>query len=324
MSFRSKLHIKYWVVLSDLSAVIYHKTDETKAVKILKENSFRLSTWLGTASDRPKGVEQLWFFSTSTRPGAYRKGSSGVVFVLDGAKLNKKYAGSPFDYWGEEWQKAAKNNGHGDDYDEAEERIFSDTPTIPEASDYIKEIHADWWMPDNEYKAHAYKRHRELTKLAKQHGIPLYWYGAAKQLDTLPKGEAKKFSDFPAGPSMTSEQLEQETKWGRISDYRVKKWNALLSIQPAKSIKDIPKNVREYLSGWGDGHLGFEADIHNATKGMKDDEMRFIYKLDTQMKREKTKSFKDFYWKMMENLRALERQETALLPRESVRYGAGT
>jgi len=152
--FIHNVHAKY-LVLSDLSAILYHKTEESKAIKILKENKFRLSTWLGTAADRPKDVEQLWFFSTSTKPGAYKRGYSGVVFVLDGAKLNKKYAGSPFDYWGQDMREVAKNNGR--DLDEAEERIFSDTPIIPNASDYIKEIHADWWMPDNQYPRLAWE-----------------------------------------------------------------------------------------------------------------------------------------------------------------------
>ena len=311
MRFVKKVRAMNTVVVAKLSAILYHKTTESAAIKILKENQIRLSTWLGGQSDKPKDGKEhhVWYLSTSHRPGAYKKDSSGVVIVLDGAKLDQKYEGEPFDYWGEEWRDAAKKNGNANDYDEAEERVFSDHPTIKPASDYIKEIHTDWYMNDGPYAAHAYKRHRQLTLFAKRLGIPIYWYEDQKSLDTLPKDKAKKFSDFAAGPSMTETDLQDEHRFsGKGSAYSVSRWKALLSIEPAKSMKDVPKNVRKYLSDYSDGHSTFEADIHNASKNMKEDELRFIYKLQTQMKRAGVKTVKEFYWKMMDKLRQLEKK----------------
>lgn len=305
-------------VRAKLSAVLYHKTTESNAIKILKENQFRLSTWLGGVADRPKDKDHIWYFSTSYKPGAYHKESSGVVFVLNGEKLDRHYSGEPFDYWGPEWKEIAEKSNR--DLDEAEERIFSDEPTIP-AADYIDEIHADWFMPNNEYAANAYKRHRELTKLAKQHGIKLYWYDDEKKLDTLPKAQAKKFSDFPPGPAMTQQALDDEGRWSSSSPYTVKKWTTLLSIEPAKSLKDIPKDVRKYLSGYTDGHMGFESDIHSASKNSKADVLRFVYKLQGQMKRVGAKTVKEFYWKMMDKLHKLEKQERNAPQRSSLLTG---
>jgi len=252
--------------------------------------------------DKPKETEHLWFMSTSTRPGAYKRGS--VVLVLDGAELNKKYEGSPFDYWGEEWREAAKRNNQGDDFEEAEERIFSDIPTIPNASKFIQEIHAHWWMPDSRAAEHAFKRHRNLALIAKQRKIPLYWYEDEQDLNTLPKERAKKFSDFPAGPTMSDKERQSSRDTG-ASPYSFNRWNALLSVEPAKTYKDLPKDYGKYLSRYSDGHLGFEAGIHNATKNMKSGEMRFVYKLVGQMKRVGAKTFKEFYWKMMDKIKKL-------------------
>lgn len=295
-------------ITSDLSKTLYHRTEEDRAIKVLKENMFRLSTWLGTMMDKPKDAEHLWFMSTATRPDAYKRGN--VVFVLDGEELNKRYHGSPFDYWGEEWRDAAKrNNRDSSDFDEAEERIYSDSPTIPNASKYIKEIHAEWWMPDEGWRAqHAFKRHRNLALFAKRHQIPLYWYEDNKDLDTLSKDKAKRFSDFPAGPSMSDEERSSFKDRG-MSAYSYKKWRALLSVEPARTYKDLPDDYRKYLSTSSDGHLGFEADIHNATKNMRAEEMRFIYKLASQMKRVGAKTFKEFYGVMMDKIRRLHLED---------------
>lgn len=65
-------------VIAGLSSVLYHKTGEDSAIKILKENKFRLSTWLG-GSGADKSSDHLWFLSTSTRAGAYKKGGGGVI-----------------------------------------------------------------------------------------------------------------------------------------------------------------------------------------------------------------------------------------------------
>ena len=281
------------------SSPLYHRTEEDRAIKILKENKIRMSTWLGTGSDKASGKDQMWFFSTSTRPDAYRTDSSGVVFVLDGNKLRQNYETSPFDYW----QKTGRNQ---EESDEAEERVFSDSPVMTNASQFVTELHAHWWMSDDtSVAAHAYKRHRELALLAKQHHIPLFWYSDLKKMSVLDKSAAKSFSDFPKSQSLTHNDLTERRSGA--SEYFIKRWTSLLSLQPAKTMADVPNDIRKYLSGYSDGHLSFQADIHNATKNMSDDKMRYVYKLQTQMKLAGTSAFKEFYWKMMDKLGQLEK-----------------
>jgi len=112
------------------------------------------------------------------------------------------------------------------------------------------------------------------------------------------------------GPKMSEEERSSFKDRG-VSSYTYKMWNALLSVEPAKAYKDLPKDYREYLSRYSDGHLGFEAAIHNATKNMKTEEMRYIYKLASQMKRTGTKTFKEFYWKMLDKVSKMYKESQA-------------
>jgi len=290
MPFLRKVKEKY--IIAGLSPILYHSTSIKNAVSILQENNFRLSTWLGTPSDLTKNTNKLWYLSTSRRKGAY---GGYVVFVLDGNKLSHNYKGMPVDYWGTNFI----------DVDEAEDRILSDKPTIPNADKYIKEIHVNWYtVGDPDWKPYIYKNFRNLYLLAKKYNIPIYWYEDEKAFKLLNKNKTKKFSDFEKERGLTSDELKTRQD---LRPYSFKKWKALLSIQPAKKKSDLPSDITKFISPWykTDAISGYSADIHNVIKQMKKEELPFVYKLQRQMKQEGAKDLKEFIEKMLNKLNNL-------------------
>lgn len=280
---------------------LYHKTDLHKANAILNENTFRLSTSLGTLSDKTK---KLWFLSTSTEPGAYRRGSSGVILVLDRDLLETKYELTTFEYWPEEWRKNPS-------FDEKEVRVLSDEPKLTPARKYIREIHADWRVREKEdyYSSYDYMRIRKLMLLAKKTRIPVYWYENTEDLNTTDKSKAKPSSFFEKRAIRNEEQMN--ARRSGLNSYEYKKWKTLLSIFPAKSYVDIPPDYYKYLSSYSDGHLSFTADIHNATKSGESPLLPYIYKLHRQMQLAGISDFQKFYQLMLEKVQSLRSQATA-------------
>lgn len=113
-----------------LSRIAYHYTNLPNAAKIMASGNFELSSTLGTQSEEnlsPKGYP--YFLSTTrTLTGGYHEyiGSGSAMFVLDGNWFNDHYKSKPVDYWGNRDPLQSHHKAH-----EAEDRVFSKTPTIP-------------------------------------------------------------------------------------------------------------------------------------------------------------------------------------------------
>ena len=158
-----------------LSSVLYHSTDIWNVEKILKDNEFRLSTSAGTGSDNvfQKGKNVKLYFMSTTRgkTGRYHAtaGSLTAILVLDGDKLGQRYEGAPVDYWGREFRKA-------DPRSEQEDRIWSDKPTVPNAKDYIQEIHVLLKDPSEKMNDNWARALRRMLIEAKKANIPVYVY----------------------------------------------------------------------------------------------------------------------------------------------------
>jgi hypothetical protein len=167
-----------------LSDILYHFTYIRNLVNILKQNEFHASTNIGTPSDLNTSRGKFFFFSATRSRGGEGKGSgygrSPVKIVLDGKKLNQRYKGFPLDYW----QNSSKESDWSDKTDyinslkskELEDRIVLDSPTIPNASNYILEIHVFIESGGEMYKDEL----DELTSYVKKNNIPIYFYTERK------------------------------------------------------------------------------------------------------------------------------------------------
>lgn len=157
------------IITESLSRVAYHFTGVPSANQIMKSGQFELSSTFGSVEEQyaPKG--HPYFFSTTrTRLGGYHKiiGSHGVMFVLDGNWFNQRYPAGPVDYWLNRDPTRSHHRAH-----EAEDRVFSKTPTIP--TDGVTAIHV---YVREDAKVYIKAPARQLLIAAKKRGVPAYFY----------------------------------------------------------------------------------------------------------------------------------------------------
>lgn len=156
-----------------ISPLVYHYTSIGNAFSICKDNAFHLSSSLGTSSEENlKSKGKPYYLSTTRHKlGGYNLEpyKEGVMFNLDGIKLGQKYSGKAVDYWGPEMRAMNQNK------DEAEDRIFSKEPSIPNAKSYIKEVHILFAKHDMGH-ANRGRQMRRLLICLKTKDIPHWVY----------------------------------------------------------------------------------------------------------------------------------------------------
>ena len=145
------------VITEGASDILYHFTSKTNLINILKKNEFNLTFSIGDSPDFNVNRNKFFYFSTTrSKSSGFKKGN--VKLVLDGRKLKNNYKLIPVDYWR---LKSLKNS-------EQEDRIISDKPIIPNAINYILEIH----MKDNT----EIISNKEIYFISKKYNIPLFFY----------------------------------------------------------------------------------------------------------------------------------------------------
>jgi hypothetical protein len=175
-----------------LSSVLYHWTVPANAVQILKEDKFRLKQ--PQHYDNPN----YNYLSTSrAKFGGYHINRPGVIFVLDGNALSKKYKGDAIDYYHS--NSADRFYVTKEELDEMEDRILSKKEAIENAHIYIKEIHVCLRTSD---------RHGEsLSDAAQNRGIPIFFYNLGNMLSWLNLNK-KRASTTPIVPEKLAANVE--------------------------------------------------------------------------------------------------------------------
>lgn len=105
-----------------VSTIVYHYTTHVNAFNILKNGEFRMSPTFIHPSNIEGNKSNKFFYLSTTRSklGHYHQSEiSGVIFKLDGDKINQRHKGSQVNYYSD-----LKIN------DEMEDRILSDKPTL--------------------------------------------------------------------------------------------------------------------------------------------------------------------------------------------------
>lgn len=231
-----------------LSKILYHRTELDNALNILKTNEFKLTPNLGTSSDQLH--KEVYYLSTSRTPGneynfVSKDTEWAALLKLDGDKLAQRFKGNPVDYWGQLKRRS-----------EAEDRVVSKNPKIPNARDYILEIHF-MVIPESKHmggsKMEWYRL--QLYKTAKQLEIPVFVYNNPKDFKLLNKPNA-----IPYKPVFKIEEPKFSARYPR------KPFQIWWEFITAKSEKDLSKMAYRRLNYKGDFVTQFMADIHNYKK----------------------------------------------------------
>ena len=237
------------------TSVLYHYTSVNAAQQIMAQGQFQLSSSMGTNVEQqyaPPGYD--YFLSASrVKSGDYARyvGSSGVMFVLDGDWLGRRYPVKPIDYWERAWLQS-----DGTRTRESEDRVFSREPEIPitpvtAMHVLIKEQH--------EYRSPQIRR---LMILAKRRGIPAWLYddeSAWRLQDRRRAVTPKQASALLRG------QEPQRTTWPART--YLDRWLELIHKKNKSELSKEADRLRynlQYYSADGDHQLG--VDLGNARK----------------------------------------------------------
>jgi hypothetical protein len=175
------------ILTEGLSPIVYHYTNIFAGEKIVTDGVFELSSTLGSVEEQYAPPGYPYFLSTArTKTGGYHQKigpRSAVMFVMDGNWYNQRYSAKPVDYWLNRDPKNAYGRAH-----EAEDRLFSKTPTIPIGG--VTSVHV--LLKNEKPEPKHISLVRKLLVGAKRRDIPAYFYtdeGAWRRLDTTQTGD---------------------------------------------------------------------------------------------------------------------------------------
>ena len=251
------------LLVESLSRVAYHYSRLPSAAKIMASGEFELSSDLGSIEQEysPKGYH--YFLSTTrTKLGGYHNfvGDSGVMFVLDGNWFNQHYKSGPVDYWtskntvtGEIESLRGPDQKQSRKAHEAEDRVYSKTPTIP--VDGVTAIHI-LIKPDsdNEYLG---PWARTVLINAKRRGIPAYLYNdeaAWRRLD------ASKSQPISKNPVLRGQQhiVTRQSRYNRKG--YLHPWLQLITATDKNQLSKAADGIRYSLQ--------YTYDAQNALQGL--------------------------------------------------------
>lgn len=181
-------------IVEGLSDILYHVTTLDSAASIIGGNKFVLSPVMRNGPDEKSSKpNKLYFMSTARSPksgyvtrsiGAGPVPTGVAIMVLDGKKLSQRYSGGPTAYFSSGIRNAAPN-----EYDEQEDRVYSDDREIPDARNYIKSVYVVLSLD-------ASPQARNNLLAIKKSGIPTYLYTNPDDAQSLRKDRARSVSEY--------------------------------------------------------------------------------------------------------------------------------
>ena len=240
------------------TSILFHYTSIDSALAIVKSGVFQLSSTTGNKSEENYAPPGHPFFLSLSRTshGDYHNyvGVGAVLFKLNGDWFNSRYIVKPIDYWVRSWLGSPGRTR------EAEDRVFSKEPTIPD--DAITEIHL-LLKEQDEYRS---PRARELMIAAKQRGLPIFLYTDEKAWKLLDKRRAKNVADVG---DVLKGSRRVGTTYRKPTDY-IKPWLELLEKNKEEQLSPravkLLHNIRYYGRNHEDEDDGLGNDLSNARK----------------------------------------------------------
>jgi len=247
------------IIFERLSAVLYHYTNISNVLEILNTDSFRLTPDIASKAETSfRKTDKIYYMSFSrSKTGQYHYptvGSTGVLLVVDGDKLNQRYSGTPVDYW------------EGTHKDEMEDRLYSSKPYIKNAHQYISEIHILIKPKDNpDWETSRFiRRARKIYIASAKENIPVYFYTDNRSFNSLDKDKAVPISSIELTKFDPTDRPYQSIGRNYFEPYM-----ELLSVDDASKLSKRAASILYNASGWykQDAIRTLSADIHNSRTG---------------------------------------------------------
>jgi hypothetical protein len=184
-----------------ISDIAYHFTSVTNLMKIIGNNEFLPTTTIGKSRDQVVNKNKYYYMSTTrSKSAGFVKGD--VKIVLDGRKLKHNYKVAPVDFWANQ----------ADPDKEQEDRIVTDQPVIPNALNYILEIHIHL----TNHTSVTPKLVNTLDQISKINNIPTYYYESFN--DWLSQNPNKRV-DPTKNPNLDQYPIE-DPQINPVNEYR--------------------------------------------------------------------------------------------------------
>lgn len=318
---------------------LYHTTDASYGLKIIKENAFRMPLAETNASEirGQKKLPGLYYLSTARNlnSGYISDRASGlgvvnhpVTLVLNTRKILNKNRGAkvvPFDYWG--MDKHGRSMGSGR---EAEERIYSNKRILN-----IKGCYSVIIMLRSEKWERLWQL-REVYSYCLKNKIPVKLFtwenlsgfraqrekpeDKAKAIELLKTAKREHGYQTSHKGILPSSSKTAEKHWQKNTpekDKRVSEYMMLYHLVTKNDYRDLPEKVKSRFFWYsGDSiHKRMENYLHNlrSTSAQGSDELD---KLDALFKRMKAKSVRDFFDKLEVKWERLQKENSEREQRE--------
>jgi hypothetical protein len=262
------------ILMERLSSILYHSTDLSSVLNILKNDEFRLTTDISSPSDSSlRKNDKTYYMSFSrSKTGEYHYpvGWIGTMLVIDGDKLNANYSGKAVNYWGKDFNK-----------DEMEDRLYNKSGYIPNATKYIKEIHI-YIKPDardQERYSKFVRMARKIYILSKKNNIQTYFYNDDKAYNLLQKEKSIPISSIKLEPIDPTDKPYVSIPRNYFAPYM-----ELLSIDDYEKLSKNSKDLLYKISWYKTDYIkSLEADIKyaNTNNNLRKKLDNFLNKIKT-------------------------------------------
>lgn len=287
-------------VFEGLSDTVYHFTGLKQATEILMKDEFKLSP--SFASDVEGELsEKLWYLSTTrSRLGSYHKSDIfGVLFQLDGRKLNSISKGKSIDYWGK----------LSPDSDEMEDRLITDTATIP-SNKFIEKVEV--LVAKNSTDDVQEKFAKFIYMYCKKNTIPVVVYNDRIGLKT--RNLKYTYSHSEIMNFAKNHKVDRSPTYSDKSDARRKLnrysyFYGFMEMYYAKDkddMSDDAKKVYRDIMNSPDAFRIIQAEIKNHSSANVNDPKNFVEKFSVIMKKERVRNVKQLVDKLKSRYRKIE------------------
>jgi len=273
-----------------ISDVLYHVTGFQNLINILSENEFLLRPAFAKRAEQDfaKRKKDLYFMSTArTKNSKFIENSRGAILRLDGRKLKQRYSGYGMDYWGPAFRSI-------DPATEQEDRIFAQTPTIPNAKQYIESIDISL-----EFSEEQAERIFKIYSMAKKSGIQVNFYDTIKDrnLGRKPLSIEQALAELKMGLGDKSKKSRLYTP-PRRPFYEGDSVLAIflgLRFDPSDNIPaDVEKRIDKFIRKWqGIDKATVNADFQNAVNDSSGKHRKILVQIVEYMKKNNLRTISD-------------------------------